>query len=94
MGKWGTGTQVEWHLRWLVRGAGRYRAQGPFDEANLHLYRGEQREHIGLGQVANWGRRHVRQCIPLWQAATVKSRRIRIFAATLTFATVAGISCR
>jgi hypothetical protein len=49
MGKWGTGTQAEWHLRWLVRGAGRHGAQGPFDESNLHLYRGEQREHIGFG---------------------------------------------
>ncbi|NBP83379.1 polysaccharide deacetylase family protein [bacterium] len=55
-------------------GARCHGAQGPFHEADLHLDRGEQREHIGLGQVANWGGRHVRQCIPRCYAPTMKSR--------------------
>jgi hypothetical protein len=38
MGKWGTGTQVERHLRWLVRGAGRYGPKRPLNEPDLHLY--------------------------------------------------------
>jgi hypothetical protein len=32
-----------------MRGAGRYGAERPFNESDLHLYRGEQRQHIGLG---------------------------------------------
>jgi hypothetical protein len=53
MSKWGTGTQVEWHLWRLVRSASRNGAQCTFNEADLRLYRGEQREHIGFGQVAD-----------------------------------------
>jgi hypothetical protein len=32
-----------------MRGAGSHGAQRTFNESDLHLYRGEQREHIGLG---------------------------------------------
>ena len=62
----GASPEVERHLRWLVRGTGRHGAERPFNESDLHLYRGEQREHVSLREVADWGRRHVRQCIPLW----------------------------
>jgi hypothetical protein len=48
MGKWGARAKVERHLRRLMRGTRSYRAECPFDESDLHLYRGEQREHIGL----------------------------------------------
>jgi hypothetical protein len=31
-----------------MRGAGRYGAQRTFNESDLYLYRGEQREYVGL----------------------------------------------
>ena len=45
----GTGAKVERHLRWLVSGTGRHGAERPFNESDLHLDRGEQRQYIGLG---------------------------------------------
>jgi len=49
MGEWRASSKVEWHLRWLVRGASRHGPQRTFNQFNLHLNGGEECQHIGLG---------------------------------------------